>query len=623
MRKVIALVVGLIIGGGWMSAYLVLDKSNIQAVDNLGIGEGTITRLNQFVSSSTLDAIVTRVAGTDLWMGNATITVSRICLTGDTCETTWPAGGGGGGGSISTSTAVTAGNLAYWTSSSELSQVATGTLTETAAGLELSATRGLVGGSSVLSVSSGFNIPLSASTTNWNGFYNVPSTRITAGTGIDWSGNTLNGVYTAGDALTLTGEDFDFDGGTSPGGELGGTWPSPTIDDSLAVTSWNLTTPTLTSFFGTPCTGNDFLQDIGDTGTFTCGTAVGGGGGLATSSPVSTSNLLYYASNGTAKGVATTTVSGNSQIALSNAIVALGGSASVLSIVGDSIGDSQLAFDTGQTLTTVGTPTFGGLTLTPLTSALLLTNGSGVLAEYTGSGTCTNQFLTVLSALGVGTCASVTTSAISDGTITEPDLDADNSPNDTDYLQYDSTGTNFIWRSIANVVADLETDIETALDTLTSLVTVAISTTLAIPSGTACDSNADGEICQDTTDNQLIVDGSAIPTTGIKIVGRTVASTSSAFLTSGLMPLTTQLDGFTITRIQCTVDTGTSKVIAIEDASGNASEDITCATTNTTDDGSITNATYTASEEWYIDFGATSGSVDYVSISVFGNWTRE
>jgi len=52
-----------------------------------------------------------------------------------------------------------------------------------------------------------------------------------------------------------------------------------TLADSVAVSSWNLTTPTLTSFFGTPCTGNDFLQDIGDTGTFTCTTATGGGGG--------------------------------------------------------------------------------------------------------------------------------------------------------------------------------------------------------------------------------------------------------------------------------------------------------------------------------------------------------
>jgi hypothetical protein len=68
---------------------------------------------------------------------------------------------------------------------------------------------------------------------------------------------------------------------------------------------------------------------------------------------------------------------------------------------------------------------------------------------------------------------------------------------------------------------------------------------------------------------------------------------------------------------------GTSKVIAVEDASANSSEDVTCATTNTTDDGSITNATYTASELSYIDLGATSGAVNYVTITVFGNYTRE
>jgi hypothetical protein len=33
--------------------------------------------------------------------------------------------------------------------------------------------------------------------------------------------------------------------GTSPGGELGGTWGSPTLDDSVAVSSWTLTTPTV------------------------------------------------------------------------------------------------------------------------------------------------------------------------------------------------------------------------------------------------------------------------------------------------------------------------------------------------------------------------------------------
>ena len=100
--------------------------------------------------------------------------------------------GAGGSGTIGTSTVPVAGNLAYWTSGSALSDVATGTLTESVSGLELSATRGLVGGASILSLSTGYEIPLTASSTNWNGFYDVPSTRITAGTNLSWSGNTLN-----------------------------------------------------------------------------------------------------------------------------------------------------------------------------------------------------------------------------------------------------------------------------------------------------------------------------------------------------------------------------------------------------------------------------------------------
>ncbi|KKT04578.1 MAG: LVIVD repeat protein [Candidatus Magasanikbacteria bacterium GW2011_GWD2_43_18] len=42
----------------------------------------------------------------------------------------------------------------------------------------------------VLSVSSTYNIPLTASTTNWNTFYNTPSTTISLGTGLAWNSNT-------------------------------------------------------------------------------------------------------------------------------------------------------------------------------------------------------------------------------------------------------------------------------------------------------------------------------------------------------------------------------------------------------------------------------------------------
>lgn len=151
------------------------------------------------------------------------------------------------------------------------------------------------------------------------------------------------------------------------------------------------------------------------------------------------------------------------------------------------------------------------------------------------------------------------------------------------------------------------------------------ATSVEIPNGTNPTVNAAGEIAYDTSDGQLIVGATphVVPTKDIRIWGTTIASTSDAFISGGLLPSPNFLDGYTISRIQCHVTGGTSKVIAVEDASGNSSEDITCATTNTTDDGSITNATYTASELQYIDFGATTGAVNYVSISVFGNWTRE
>lgn len=149
------------------------------------------------------------------------------------------------------------------------------------------------------------------------------------------------------------------------------------------------------------------------------------------------------------------------------------------------------------------------------------------------------------------------------------------------------------------------------------------ATFLEIPNGTAPTANDPGELAHDTTDNQLILDDFVVAKATQKIWSVTVASTSRAFIDGGLMPVPTELDGYTMTAIRCKVDAGTSKVVAIEDASANSTEDITCTTSVTSDDGSITNAAATAAEEMYIDFGATSGAVDYVTISVFGTWTRE
>ncbi|MCA9366634.1 hypothetical protein KC887_00010, partial [Candidatus Kaiserbacteria bacterium] len=64
-------------------------------------------------------------------------------------------------------------------------------LAVTATGLTLS-------GDSI-ALAAGYEIPLSASSTAWNSFYNTPSTRITAGTGLSWTGNTLNAEVQSSD----------------------------------------------------------------------------------------------------------------------------------------------------------------------------------------------------------------------------------------------------------------------------------------------------------------------------------------------------------------------------------------------------------------------------------------
>lgn len=62
------------------------------------------------------------------------------------------------------------------------------------------------------------------------------------------AGITYNASTGALSATSLTeGANAVFNSTEVPGGELGGTWASPTIDDSLTVATWTLDTPTLTT----------------------------------------------------------------------------------------------------------------------------------------------------------------------------------------------------------------------------------------------------------------------------------------------------------------------------------------------------------------------------------------
>ena len=111
-----------------------------------------------------------------------------------------------------------------WVATSTLGISGSGTVTSVGAsvptGWTISNSPVTTTGTLAFDYDTGYAAVLTASTTNWNNFYDTPSTRITAGNGLTWSSNTLN-----------------FDGGDSPGGVLGGTWASPTLDDSAVSSS--------------------------------------------------------------------------------------------------------------------------------------------------------------------------------------------------------------------------------------------------------------------------------------------------------------------------------------------------------------------------------------------------
>jgi len=75
-------------------------------------------------------------------------------------------------------------------------------------------------------------------------------------------GTSGNPVYVSGGSGAPTDADYlvgtangtlsaEIVVGTSPGGELGGTWGSPTLDDNVTVTGWALGTSTATSITST------------------------------------------------------------------------------------------------------------------------------------------------------------------------------------------------------------------------------------------------------------------------------------------------------------------------------------------------------------------------------------
>ncbi|MFA5991743.1 MAG: helix-turn-helix domain-containing protein, partial [Candidatus Doudnabacteria bacterium] len=101
---------------------------------------------------------------------------------------------GGTGSSSLNTTLVAEGNNLYY-----LDSRARGAISSSALGLTYTS------GTGVFSLTSGYGIPLSASTTEWSNFYTSPSTRISAGTGLSWAGNILNSTLQPFATTTIAG----------------------------------------------------------------------------------------------------------------------------------------------------------------------------------------------------------------------------------------------------------------------------------------------------------------------------------------------------------------------------------------------------------------------------------
>lgn len=422
--------------------------------------------------------------------------------------------------------------------------------------------------------------------TDWSLFNNKVST-----TSID----TISEVETLwGSINVLTETEIDasselaalMDDETGSGGAL------------VFASSPTITSPTLSTFFGTPCTGNEFLQDIGDTGTFSCAAASGSSGnmsGWATTTPYGTQLLLYPVDANTTD-------------------VAFGTSATTT---------APFWWDVSATSTYIGN---GG------TGSSTVQLGRSSFEWLFGTNSDDNKFY-------------ISSSTVETGLTVNPALTIDKNLKVTLQL-YDARGgtttnatsTNLAVSGTFSLFGTLYSSLATFANAIVNAVTAVIptgtwdfggATSIEMVNGSNPTTDAIGEFALDTTANQLLIATSTnssfpavIPTEQV-LFSATIGSTTPEFISSGTIPISKFLSqGREITRLECFVTGGTSKVVNVTDGT-NDTETVTCGTTATADNSVDTNPTFTANELWYIEFGATTGTVNYVTVTGYGRLDRQ
>jgi len=492
---------------------------------------------------------------------------------------------------------------------------ATGTLTETATGLELSATRGLVDGSAILSLTSGYtiptttrannwdtafswgnhaglydvlgqatsslslltasggitrtinnfapttgyNIPLTASTTNWEAFYLAPSNRITAGNALTWSSNTI-----------------DFDGGATPSGDLGGTWASPSVtDDSHAHTGTTLSGIDISSDTNLTVDGVEIILtgdalSLGDILTFT----------TATSSTSFQTNLL---------GIGTDYISDitGSGLTLTNGVLsatASGGSASDWKQLGGFLTPTTTIGIAVPSASTMGTTTHSG-------SLLLGSNDGGALGAL---GTAwSDLFLASGSVINMNN---------GDVTITHAG----------NQLTFNGASSGYTFN---NLISGTDISLTGLLD--------AGGAALEIPNGAAPTVDSIGEIALDSTSNQLVLYGSAKKVYGDgNFYPSFTYATSTAWTGTTTVPLGATFTGETWNAVKCFTDVGTVNV-DFGDGTNWMNATTSVAVNPVPTHTLSTNNTFTAGETRYARVGTPVSSPTKISCTVSKSITSD
>jgi len=139
------------------------------------------------------------------------------------------------------------------------------------------------------------------------------------------------------------------------------------------------------------------------------------------------------------------------------------------------------------------------------------------------------------------------------------------------------------------------------------------TSSLAIPQGDPTIDSA-GEIGIDTTSDQFLYYGASERVLTYETEKCfTVASTTADVYDD--IPLWSPKHAITVTDIYCRAEGGTSYAVTCGDGT-NYFEEIVCGTAGTADDGSITNASFTANERFECDFGTNTGEVNFVNYCI-------